>query len=456
MLDGAHLYADIIEINPPLVFWLNLPIAWIARSTGIQDISTYRITMVVMSVASIGTCAWLLSKPWRRSELSANLAFLVALSTVLIALPAGYFGQREHLVVAFITPYLLACAATIRGERFGRGSNAMIGTAAAAALALKPHFLIVWVVVTAYGWRRGLRRVGTLDRTIVCMLLGYAAALMLLAPSYLRVVASLGGAYQQFASRSTFAILTQDSLPLSVLAALVAYLGFRQTVREKVLADILGLAAAGFLLAVLLQGKGFGYHYIPAIGMAILLLMVMLGRRADGSPPLMRATAVVCACLILAGAAWPFLNATTRRARGELSPIDASMFETAGRVRRLAVGQPIAVLSPRLADAFPLVLYSGTQWALRLPHLWCLRVSSARGSYRAEQWCARAVGEDLGRIHPSLVLVRRWSPHGPVDLAFDFMKKLEADAEFERQFNAYNLTDSTSGFLIYRRAAVRP
>jgi hypothetical protein len=31
ILDGAKIYRDLIDINPPLIFWLNIPPVWLAR-----------------------------------------------------------------------------------------------------------------------------------------------------------------------------------------------------------------------------------------------------------------------------------------------------------------------------------------------------------------------------------------------------------------------------------------
>ncbi|MBA3495648.1 MAG: hypothetical protein H0T86_00905 [Gemmatimonadales bacterium] len=453
MLDGERMYVNLVEINPPLVFWLNLPVIWFARLTSLPEIPTYRGFVIALALLSLAACAGLLRRAWG-AEGPAALAFLFAVTTVLFAMPAGYFGQREHLVLALITPYLLAAAAELRGVAIGRGSGVALGLAAALALSLKPHFLAVWVGVVLYGWYRNegrRRRIGAMNWTIALTLTLYALAVVVFEPSYLQIVATLGTAYQRFAARSVVSIMTRDTLPLSVLAALLAYAGFRRAVGDRELADVLALASGGFLLAVVLQGKGFGYHYLPAIGTGIFLLLVMTVSRADRAGPLLRVATVTCAALILLGALWPFLQASARRARGELSPIDVSMLRAAAEVRALAAGRPIAVLSPRLADAFPLVLYSGTMWALRVPHLWCIQARPGQVRSAAERWCVHAVGEDLARRQPPVVLLRRWSAAGPADLSFDFSRALREDKGFEHQFRSYGLTGTVSDFLVYRR-----
>jgi hypothetical protein len=132
------------------------------------------------------------------------------------------------------------------------------------------------------------------------------------------------------------------------------------------------------------------------------------------------------------------------------------MVRLAGVIRSRAPGQPVAVLSPRLADAFPLVLYSGARWALRAPHLWCLQAllpdateSAPRSD--AERACVAPVGEDLARSQPALILVRRQVPDGPADLRFDYLRALLRDPDFRRQLERYELTDSVAGFDVYRR-----
>lgn len=456
MLDGARLYRDIVEINPPLVFWLNLPIAALSRATGLPDVFLFRICVVLAAAASLWLCARLLPLAWRsadgRPAALGPLAVLVGLSTVLLAMPVGYFGQREHLTLALVAPWLLAAAAETEGGEPERGLLFVAGGAAALGIALKPHFLVVWLACALYGrvrQGRAYRWLGPLNATIAAGLAAYGLLVAIAAPDYLRIVATLGSAYQRFSARPALAILTRDTLPLSAIAALVAYAGFRRAVGPRVLADHLALATAGFLAAVLLQGKGFGYHYLPAIGTAVLLLLTILFGRADRAPRVVRAAALVCVPLLLAGTVWPFLGTAVRRARGILSPVDAAMVATARLVRDEAAGRPIAVLSPRLADAFPLVPYSGATWALRLPNLWCIASAAAEGP--AERWCVRSVGEDLARSRPALVLVRRWSPAGPPDIGFDFMAPLRADSQVAAQLGSYERADSVADFVVYRR-----
>src|SRR5690242_6137582 len=48
LLDGATLYRDVVEINPPLVIWLNVPIESLARATHLSEFVLYRLATEVV------------------------------------------------------------------------------------------------------------------------------------------------------------------------------------------------------------------------------------------------------------------------------------------------------------------------------------------------------------------------------------------------------------------------
>ena len=62
VLDGATLYVDLIEINPPLIVWLNLPIVALARAAGVSELALYRIFVTLLLVVSAAACAAIIRK----------------------------------------------------------------------------------------------------------------------------------------------------------------------------------------------------------------------------------------------------------------------------------------------------------------------------------------------------------------------------------------------------------
>ena len=56
MVDGASLYRDVIDVNPPLVFYLGVPAAWLQHALGWSDIVLYRLGVLAAIVLSLWLC----------------------------------------------------------------------------------------------------------------------------------------------------------------------------------------------------------------------------------------------------------------------------------------------------------------------------------------------------------------------------------------------------------------
>ena len=139
---GEHLYSDLIDVNPPLIFVLNLIPAFIAAVTPLDGVSALRLCLFVYG----GFCWWLAMRVRdRAAEGPVERAFLDVLPGLFL-FDAGYdFGQREHIMVVGALPYLLAASRRAAGE-VPRGRIA-VGLLAGMAFAIKPYFLGIPAVV---------------------------------------------------------------------------------------------------------------------------------------------------------------------------------------------------------------------------------------------------------------------------------------------------------------------
>src|SRR5437763_9610513 len=98
---GAHLYRDIIETNPPLWFWMALPLDRIATLLHVR-IEAVLVTAIGALVALALTASKrLLSQvaPLRRALLLGYCALALA------AMPWMHVGQREQIVLIGSLPY---------------------------------------------------------------------------------------------------------------------------------------------------------------------------------------------------------------------------------------------------------------------------------------------------------------------------------------------------------------
>jgi len=225
---GQKLYVDILELNPPLIFYD------MALLTG----GTWSKAAFLAGVcAAIFLSCALSGRKW--------IAF-VALSVPAL-LP---FGQREHLALIAVLPYL-----TSDRRNWTKGILLFLG------VALKPHLILIPAL--AAFWRKELDQAVL---TLGGLLLTYLLFIAIIHPEFLTVMVPL--------ARATYGAVggvpTPDLLFNVALVTMVAMMNWRSPLAGAIL---------GALLSYLLQGKFWYYHLVPAIGLALYLSLVSENRK---------------------------------------------------------------------------------------------------------------------------------------------------------------------------------
>lgn len=460
---GEVLYVDLVDVNPPLIFLLHAIPAALARATGIDGLLAVALSVLVLLGWSVHRCARV-AQP-RDPAGSALLSVLVPV--LLLLLPGSDFAQREHLMMILCLPYLVLAARRLEGElkpsEQAWGERVPVALAAALGFALKPHFLLMPVLVEAailhsVGWRRALRDPG--PWAMAALWLGYALLVVLAFPQYLPLVAMLLGSYDAHGGDTTLSVLFGPILsPVVLGAACCVPLAF---LRGGALARVAALAVLGTLVAALIQAKGWTYHAYPVKAAAILmgarLGLDALARIAPSPREAGRAigfaASVATAVLALSSdeRPWHRLN--------DASPTEVALRET---LRREAAGGRALVLSPHIAGVHPALNEAGVQQAMRFMSSWVLAVSyrsCPAGFHRpeamdpAERLLFVGLAEDLVRHRPAVILVQR-----SVDLPecggleFDQLAWMAGHPVSARELTRYRPVGEVGAFRILRRMA---
>ena len=175
IVHGADLYTDVLEINPPLWFWLATPISGLGEITSINSLHILLVVFLLVIMTSIYLSARLLPNWSEPQRFIFFGAFLIAV------LPPGNFGQREHFSLITAIPYVLLIGQRHAGTDAPRKLAAIIGLFAAVGFALKPHFALVPVALELW-----LRRPSVRPELIAVAVCGtaYALCVVLLEPDY--------------------------------------------------------------------------------------------------------------------------------------------------------------------------------------------------------------------------------------------------------------------------------
>jgi len=280
--EGARLYRDIVEVNPPLWFWMAVPVERLAallHVTAANVLFTALGLIVMLSLAATNRLLGHLT-PGRRT------LFLAYAALILAAMPWMHVGQREQIVLIGALPYAALIAARRDNRHVPAPLAFAIGVGAALGFALKHYFLIVpaalelWLVAST---GRRWRQVRPETIAIAVVGLAYAAALIVERDYLSRMVPLIRLAYGQFGPHSLRLLFNPHLiLGLCIFAFLGAHFRLMRG-RSAPIAAALFVAGVGFAASYFIQFKGWHYHAIPLLGCGSLALAALLTETA--SPP---------------------------------------------------------------------------------------------------------------------------------------------------------------------------
>ena len=352
---GARLYLDISEINPPLWFWLAMPV------DGLADMLGMRAEHVL--IAGVG-CAALLSllatdRLLDQYPPETRAAFLLYGACILLIMPLRDLGQREQIALICALPYALLIAARRQGRPVPVALVLLVATGAASGIALKHYFvgvpvlLEVWLVASL---RRDWRPFRPELIVLVAGALGYAAVILILTPGYLQVsVPELALAYGASGAPS-LRYMIRPAQPIWVVILWGIWAQRAMTGRRlSPTATAFLIAAGGFFLAWLIQHKGWPYQSIATTGM---LAFAMAAAFADNA--LRRPRPILVTALVL-----PILLVTV-----PTQWVPASDTDIGPALVGLAPGDTVAIVSKEGRTAWPSTVNQDLRFSGRRGSFW--------------------------------------------------------------------------------------
>jgi hypothetical protein len=453
MLDGAVFGRDIVAANPPLIWWLSLIPNAIARLLHAPVIAVFRAFVIAVAAASLVACDRLLSAG--KASRAERLLFLATAAYLLTIGVHRDFGQREHLAVALALPYVLAVARRMRGGRLPLAAALAIGAAAGLGIAFKPYFLLVPLALEgALLWRRRSPRLLLRPETIgmAGTFTVYAAALLAFARPWLfeavPALAQVYWAFQQPDSSFLAVVAVTFAIPLLGFALVLLF-------NPSSEAAALGLAAAGFFAAAMIQGEYYSYHIFPAFAFLLLGFVLGIPRMPRPWSSAAIALAILAAALNLYSSASGLLNRSDAGAFGRQAAAMNAFVES-----HVPPGGSFLAIATHPYPGFPTALYAQREWAstrnsrIFLPAVVRLREGSVPPNPRllsfAESGAREAMLRDLSK-NPDLVLIDQQSDRHAIGASkFDFLAFYSEDPRFAALWSHYiPLPGAPDGFAAY-------
>lgn len=458
---GRFAFEDLVEANPPLIVWLSgLPVA-LGRSLGISLQLALQGCLVVLAVVTI---AW--STALVRRIGGARFAgwFVPVLLYATVIHPWVHYGQREHIMLFFVLPYLIMAAGRMEGVSPSTAGGLMAGLLAALGFLLKPHNLVVVLAVEALLLMR-TRDLKTMLRTMVrpevaAMVatgLAYATAILLWAPDYLfKVLPVMLSTYYDY-HRVALSELISPVRGLKMVIVVLLWATLYRRLAHRALATVLLLAAIGTTVGYAAQLKTHEYHLVPAIAFFDLLFGViavdcwLLWAAPRLQPIALRPAAVGAFLMFVAAVA---LCSPLQLARASHAYTDERIAVQRAMSQDIPRGSTVFILSTSAKTVFEQVLDRGWEWGSRFLCLWMLpaiiNAEHDRGGTaelatirNTAQTTRDAILADFVRWHPNPVLVDRCQDEtfapcmGIGTLRVDVLQWLEQDPRFAEAWTDY-------------------
>jgi hypothetical protein len=471
-LAGARPYVDLVDVNPPLILVLNIAAVLFARRFGLSEILAYTLGCTILLFAMLLLAGWLLRR-LLPEELVFRRAIMLILAFALFNLAGQDFGEREHLLLALIVPYLLVAAARAVGREVAAAEALLVGLLAAGAFAIKPHFVLLWLAVE--GYLRLTRRVswGTLlpeTATIAVALALYVGGIIVWAPGYLHLVRLLARPYTRFLYVPFWQLLVTGPGALLTLFALLAFTALRRHARHPEIPGVFALGAAVCLVAGAAQQKEFSYHFYPSFALATLVLGTIVWDRREslrnwvGSLYRVIAVSVLATVVVVVCAR----NAASTM-RSPRDPEQEQMERLLPVVRARAAGEGVYVMSYNISSAYPMINYAGAHSASRFPQLWILPAAymeqlQGGGPLRyhapgemspSERYLNQAVFEDLRDQRPKLLVILQHARDLPMNgfRRLDYVGYFSRDPRIASLLERYQRVADLGDFAVYERVA---
>ncbi len=453
-LDGAVLYRDIVETNPPLAFYLTVPALTLADLFNITTKSAFVLYVSLLGGFSV---VWV-HRLVKQAELTSVAVMIATGSAIAInfIIVVQEFGQREHFLLVFALPYFTYLIFRDRLKKISGPEQIAIGLVAFLGLALKPYFLVIpatMIFVRLYRNRDYREIISPANIALGLAHALYVGAIFALHPRYFDEVVPRAMLVYASYGRSALGVFAHpEFLALPALALLA--LSARKNL-DAASSTMLG-GLAGGLLCYFVQFKGWNYQILPASAFIFLSATWITYSNAE-SVRRNVALGIMCmisVCLSLGAQVWQ-------------GPAEA---RTTEQFERYITGpeEKVLVLSSNLWAAFPFVNDVEAIWASRYPAQWllpgavsflneadCIKEVDICAQYRGVLDSARSdIVEDLINYKPQLVYIddRQDKSHFR-GTRFDYLQFLSASPAFQMEWIHYNRIGRVSelGYEVYER-----
>lgn len=281
LLEGKIPYVDYIEVNLPLIHYINVIPVLISRILKTNPIRVFLPLVFLLSILCIRSISHSLKTlPPREQVATWTITFGIAIFT-LIVFTLNDFGQREHIFVLLFLPYFFLRWNRWEGLEIKARDAILVGISAGIGVLLKPHFVIILAATELYWFvtKRNLKIMLNLE-IISLSVVGVLYLLhFLVIPTSMRTalfgehLPSILSGYSAYGYHRIISLVVCIS-PIILVTVVLFFLRRWDRAYWTLISPLLVFTISAVVVYII-QRKGWIYHAYPALLGGILLLSLL-------------------------------------------------------------------------------------------------------------------------------------------------------------------------------------
>jgi hypothetical protein len=426
LINGARPYVEIVEINFPMITYLNALPAAFSHLTQLPLAAVglvYLFSLVIVTMLLFGKILKLTFAGLTHSHIC--FVYIIWLCCSLWTYWNGDFGQREQLIFLFLAPYVVLRHARYTSVEISPWLSSAIACAAFCGLAIKPFFILPLFIVEAVQVcaHRRFAKFISLETVILAFLIVLYAAhfyfftgMSAFYDYWLGFVWRGNAAFGIGVGQVIQGLLKQPVFFVCCMSAVFLCFIFLKKMNSLVLlASCFGWFACCSLLLYIVQARGWAYHLLPFyysvfVGTTLAFLAV---RKCFENKYFLFLPLATFALLIGLFFYYPGPSRLVQKI-GHIAPFVFPRNILVERIESLTEPhETVVFLNPEIRPGFPALTYTGRMPGIRFlttfPIAWIFKNSS---NYIPEkQWLHdealfyEMLVQDVETLRPRLIFI---------------------------------------------------
>ncbi len=465
LLKGGTYQNNFVDINPPAILYILFPVIWLKHLTGLGEVVLLHIYLFSLALMSLIVSYFQVIKQGLIKSVNRHV-LIITLAFILLIMPADEFGQRDHLVLIFIFPYLINIINYEPRKKKHSIGDLLIGLLAGIGITINIEYFFLIIALESYLVIRNRLQYQwfRLDNmTILLLFVIYISTLFTFTRDYIHFVLPLVSflflsAYNQSWTNMLVAFPT-----LSLFFTILVILYYQHIVKLNRTIPVFLISGFIFFIQFIVTRKLWYYHQLGTWAMILLLLGQLLcdidwKSKWNMIPAwtvfLSTITLLFYSIMSLVKANW--IDTSTSNNPNPLSTLTNDT--------RLYASHTSLYVFTTLMWPARLIYYVPINYASRFGALWMIPGIVALSNQillpvqkkkliAAKQFQLKAVTEDFIQYQPKWVYVdvNLDKPYIQ-DHHFDYINFFSQNLCFKRIWKNYHYVKSMWGYAIYRKS----